>query len=133
MKRTFVIISLFLALLSSRIFFINGPDNIIPYITLINSISFIIVIGSIIEETFSKIKGMIKDKNIASQLKSNEIRDARSKKNILYLINFVMLIGIFLSSEKYNDSLAIITIAISLLDKEIETVFSNIIKKWSNI
>lgn len=133
MKRTFVIIPLFLALLSSRIFFINGPDNVIPYITLINSISFIIVIGSIIEETFSKIKEMIKAKNIAYQLKNNEIRDARSKKNILYLINFVMLIGIFLSSEKYNDSLAIITIAISLLDKEIETVFSNIIKKWSNI
>lgn len=133
MKRTFIIIPLFLALLTSRLFFINGPDNIIPYITLINSISFIIVIGSIIEETFSRIKNLIKDKNIAPQLKNNEIRDARSKKNILYLVNFVMLIGIFLSSEKYNDSLAIITIAISLLDKEIETVFSKIIKKWSNI
>lgn len=133
MKRIFVIITLFLALLASRIFFINESKNIISYITLINSISFIIVIISIIEEAFNKVKSIINNKTISLQLKKNEIRDAKNKKNILYLINLIILIGIFLSSEKYNDSLSITTIAISLLDKEIETIFSNMIKKWSNI
>jgi len=133
MKRIFVIGLLFLALLAARVFFINGSTNIISYITLINSISFIIVIASILEETFSNIKNEIQRKSIALQLKKNEIKEAKTKKNYLYLINLCMLIGLSFTSEKYNDCLSITTIAISLLDKEIETVFSHIIKKWSNI
>lgn len=67
------------------------------------------------------------------QIKHNELKDARNKKNIIYIINFIILIGIPLSSEIYNDALSIITIAISLLDKEIGTIVSKTIKKWSNV
>lgn len=133
MKRTFIIFSLFLALLATRLFFINGDNNITPYITLINSISFIIVIISIIEDTFSKIRNEINEKDVAPQIKLNETKDASNKKNILYTVNLIMLIGILLSSAEYNDALSIITIAISLLNEEIGIIVSKIIKKWSNI
>lgn len=133
MKRSIIIILLFGLLLISRLFFISGTENIISYITIINSISFIIVTISIIEKTFNLIKKEIQDKNIPSQIKNNEVKDVRIKKNILYLINLIVLIGILLSSEIYNDALSIFTIALSLLDEEISIIFEKIIKKWSKI
>ena len=80
MKRIFVIITLFLALLASRIFFINESKNIISYITLINSISFIIVIISIIEEAFNKVKSIINNKTISLQLKKMKLEMPRTKR-----------------------------------------------------
>lgn len=133
MKRSIIIILLFGLLLISRLFFISGTENIISYITIINSISFIIVTISIIEKTFNLIKKEIQDKNIPSQIKNNEVKDVRIKKNILYLINLIVLIGILLSSEIYNDALSIFTIALSLLDEEISIIIEKIIKKWSKI
>lgn len=133
MKRSIIILLLFGLLLISRLFFISGTQDIILYITLINSISFIIVTISIIEKTFNSIKKEIHSKNIPSQIKNNEIKDVRKKKNILYLINLIVLIGIILSSEKYNDALSIFTIALSLLDEETSGVFEKIIKKWCKV
>lgn len=50
MKRTLIIASLFLLLLFTRLFLIENDKNIVIYITLINTISLIIVIISILEK-----------------------------------------------------------------------------------
>lgn len=133
MKRSVAIISLFAILIISRLFFISKSIDIIPYITLINSISFIIVIISIIEDSYNSIRIEIANRDIPEQLKRNSIKDVKSKKLFLYLVNLLTLIGIVLSSEIYNDVLSILTIGISLLDEEIGWLFNKILRKWCKI
>lgn len=133
MKRTLIIASLFLLLLFTRLFLIENDKNIVIYITLINTISLIIVIISILEKTYISIKKEVNKKQIPSDLKKNQIKDAKYKKNLFYIINIGVLVGILFSSEKYNDALSIFTIGVSLLDHEICSVLKIIVKRWCRI
>lgn len=133
MKRSSIIILLFLALLSSRLFFIDNTQKIILYITLINSIALIIVFISAIEYTYSTLKTEINNRIIGIELKKRYIRDIKFKSIILCLICFIILISLKFSSEKFNDSLSIITIGISLLDTELSSLLKKILKKWCKL
>ncbi len=133
MKRSSIILLLFLALLSSRLFFIDNTKNIILYITLINSIALIIVIISAVEYTYNSLKNQINSRNIAYEIKKRYLRDIKSKSIILCFASFIVLISLKFSSEIFNDSLSIITIGISLLDTEISSLFEKILKKWCRL
>lgn len=133
MKRTFIILLLFLTLLASRLFFIDNTNNITVYITLINSISLIIVIVSAIEYTYNILKEEINNRPIANELKKRYIKDIIEKSIILCYCSLLVLISLRFSSEKFNDSLSIITIGISLLDSEISYLFKKILKKWCRL
>lgn len=133
MKRSYIIILLFLALLSSRLFFIDDTKNIILYITLINSIALIIVIISSVEYTYNTLKDEINGRNIANEIKRRYIRDIKSKSVILCFASFTALVSLKFSSETFNDSLSIITIGISLLDTELSSLFEKLLKKWCKL
>lgn len=133
MKRLVTLISLFGILLVVRLFFIRESNNIILYITLINSISLIIVIVSTIEQAFESIKKEVGKRRSPEQIKKIAINDVKSKKNILYIINLVVLVGIIFSSELYNDALSIFTIGASLLDTEISNLFKKLLGKWCKL
>lgn len=133
MKRSVIIISLFLTLLLTRLFLINESKNVTLYITFINSISLIIVYVSIIEATFISLKNIINQREVPLQIKNNMIKDVKFKKNITYLFILLLFIGIKLSSDTYNDAISIFTIAISLLDKEVSSAFLKLIRKWCRL
>ena len=133
MKRTYIITFLFLILLITRCFFIDKSENIILYITLINSISFIIVVISIIEEMTRSIKVEVNNRSIPSQLKGNQIKEVKKKTFILSLCSLAVFFGTIISSEIYNDILSIVTVGISLLDNEISTLLKKIVKRWCKI
>lgn len=133
MKRSVIIISLFLTLLLTRLFLINESKNVTLYITFINSISLIIVYVSIIEDTFISLKNIINQREVPLQIKNNMIKDVKFKKNITYLFILLLFIGIKLSSDTYNDAISIFTIAISLLDKEVSSAFLKLIRKWCRL
>lgn len=133
MKRTYIIIFLFLILLLCRCFFIGKSEHITLYITLINSISFIIVKISIIEKSIKILKEEINSRAIPSQLKRNQIKDVNKTKILLYIFSLVAFFGLLFSSDVYNDVLSIFTIGISLLDNEIAIVLAKIVKRWCQI
>lgn len=133
MKRTLIILLLFITLLASRLFFIDDTNNITVYITLINSISLIIVIASAIEYTYNILKEEINNRPIANELKKRYIKDIIEKSIILCYCSLLVLICLRFSSEKFNDALSIITIGISLLDSEISYLFKKILKKWCRL
>ena len=133
MKRSFIIILLFSILLVSRLFFIDKSENITLYITLINNISLVIVLISIIEETYLLLEKEIKNRELSPQLKSRYVKDVKFRKNILYFISLLIFIDILYSCEKYNDALSIFTIGVSLLDSEISSIYEKILRKWCKL
>lgn len=133
MKRSFTIILLFSILLVSRLFFIDKSENVILYITLINNISLIIVLISIIEDAYILLEKDINNRNISFQIKKRYIKDIKLKKNMLYFFTLFIFIDILFSCEKYNDALSIFTIGTSLLDSEISSIYKKILRKWCKL
>lgn len=133
MKRTYIIIFLFLILILTRCFFIDKNEHITLYITFINSISLIIVNVLIIEKMMNSIKEEINNRSIPPQLKRNHIKDVTKKKIFLYSFCLIIFIGTLLSSDKYNDALSIFTIGVSLLDNELCFALTKIVKRWCHV
>lgn len=133
MKRSVLIILLFAVLILSRIFFIDDKENIILYITIINSLSLIIVIITAIEDSYKLLLLEINNRKISNQLKSRYIKNIKKKEIELCLFTFFIFIGLLLSSEKYNDVFSIFTICVSILNKETSNICSKILKRWCRL
>lgn len=120
--KTITYVFIFGLLILVRCVWIPNGENATHFITGVNCLSYVLVIMSIRKVVRSKISEDIKAYVDAygSQVNKSEYKKRNKKVIWLYIVMCMVLIYFILrSSDKNNDVLAILTIALSLLYEEI--------------
>lgn len=119
-NKTVVYGFIFALLILVRVIWIPEGENTTHFITGVNCLSYLLVIISIGEVVANKISEEIKSFNYTVQVQKNETRKCNKRIGYIYIFMCSVLIYFILqSSDKNNDILTIITIALSLLYEEI--------------
>ncbi len=120
--KTITYVCIFGLLILARCVWIPNGENATHFITGVNCLSYLLVIMSIRRVVRSRISEDIKTYGDAysSQVNKSEYKKRNKKVIWSYIVMCMVLIYFILrSSDKNNDVLSIITIAVSLLYEEI--------------
>ena len=125
---TFVILTLLL--IAFRCLF-NGTDQLVLVNGLLNSVALLFVFFSITEQIIEAIHSRIDTVPLPKDI---AVREKKSKKIATYIISYLVYAIIvfvylrFFISELGNDILSIISLGLSLIDRNISNCIANNIK-----
>lgn len=129
-NKTVAYVIIFGLLILVRGIWIPEGGNTTHFITGVNCLSYFLVIISIREVVADKISEEIKSFNYTVQVQKNEIKKCSKRSGYLCIVMCLVLVYFILrSSDKNNDILAIITIALSLLYEEIGCMLYSLERK----